>query len=72
LFTSFAVGGVTNSINIIDGFNGSVSTTSALAFSAFALIAHQVGDAQLAAISLVLAACVWGFFWVNWPYGKIF
>ena len=71
-FTSFAVGGVANSINIIDGFNGLASTTSTLAFAAFALIAHQVGDAQLAAISLVLAACVWGFFWVNWPYGKIF
>jgi UDP-N-acetylmuramyl pentapeptide phosphotransferase/UDP-N-acetylglucosamine-1-phosphate transferase len=72
LFTSFAVGGVANSINIIDGFNGLASTTSTLAFSAFALIAYQVGDTQLAAISLVFAACVWGFFWVNWPYGKIF
>ncbi len=72
LFTSFAVGGVANSINIIDGFNGLASTTSTLAFASFALIAFQVGDTQLAAISLVLAACVWGFFWVNWPYGKIF
>jgi UDP-N-acetylmuramyl pentapeptide phosphotransferase/UDP-N-acetylglucosamine-1-phosphate transferase len=72
LFTSFAVGGVANSINIIDGFNGLASTTSTLAFASFALIAYQVGDSKLAAISLVLAACVWGFFWVNWPYGKIF
>jgi UDP-N-acetylmuramyl pentapeptide phosphotransferase/UDP-N-acetylglucosamine-1-phosphate transferase len=72
LFTSFAVGGIANSINIIDGFNGLASTTSTLAFAAFALIAYQVGDFQLAAISFVLAACVWGFFWVNWPYGKIF
>lgn len=72
LFTSFAVGGVANSINIIDGFNGLASTTSTLAFASFALIAYQVGDNQLAAISLVLAACVWGFFWINWPYGKIF
>jgi UDP-N-acetylmuramyl pentapeptide phosphotransferase/UDP-N-acetylglucosamine-1-phosphate transferase len=71
-FTSFAVGGVANSINIIDGFNGLASTTSTLAFVSFALIAYQVGDSQLAAISLVLAACVWGFFWVNWPYGKLF
>jgi UDP-N-acetylmuramyl pentapeptide phosphotransferase/UDP-N-acetylglucosamine-1-phosphate transferase len=71
-FTSFAVGGVANSINIIDGFNGLASTTSTLAFVSFALISYQVGDAQLAALSLVLAACVWGFFWINWPYGKIF
>ena len=72
LFTSFAVGGMANSINIIDGFNGLASTTSTLAFVAFALIAYQVGDMQLAASSLVLAACIWGFFWLNWPYGKIF
>lgn len=72
LFTSFAVGGVANSINIIDGFNGLASTTATLAFASFALIAYQVDDSQLAAISLVLAACVWGFFWINWPYGKIF
>lgn len=72
LFTSFAVGGVANSINIIDGFNGLASTTSTLAFAAFALVAYQVDDKQLAAISLILAACVWGFFWVNWPFGKIF
>jgi hypothetical protein len=26
----------------------------------------------LSAISLALVGCVWGFFWVNWPYGKIF
>jgi UDP-N-acetylmuramyl pentapeptide phosphotransferase/UDP-N-acetylglucosamine-1-phosphate transferase len=72
LFTCFAVGGVANSINIIDGFNGLASTTSTVAFASFALIAYQVGDAQLSAMSLVLAACVWGFFWINWPYGKIF
>jgi UDP-N-acetylmuramyl pentapeptide phosphotransferase/UDP-N-acetylglucosamine-1-phosphate transferase len=48
------------------------STTSTLAFASFTLIAYQVGDTQLAATSLVLAACVWGFFWINWPYGKIF
>jgi UDP-N-acetylmuramyl pentapeptide phosphotransferase/UDP-N-acetylglucosamine-1-phosphate transferase len=71
-FTSFAVGGVANSINIIDGFNGLAATTSTLAFVSFALVAYQVGDIELAAISLVMAACIWGFFWVNWPYGKIF
>jgi UDP-N-acetylmuramyl pentapeptide phosphotransferase/UDP-N-acetylglucosamine-1-phosphate transferase len=23
-------------------------------------------------VALILAACVWGFFWVNWPFGKLF
>jgi len=72
LFTAFAVGGVANSINIIDGFNGLASTASTLAFAGYALMAWQVGDQQLAAVALVLGACVWGFFWVNWPLGKIF
>jgi len=72
LFTAFAVGGVANSINIIDGFNGLASTAATLAFVGYALIAWQVGDVQLAGVALVLAACVWGFFWVNWPLGKIF
>ncbi len=72
LFTAFAVGGVANSINIIDGFNGLASTMSTLAFVGYAMIAWQVGDQDLAGVSLVLAACVWGFFWVNWPLGKLF
>ena len=72
LFTAFAVGGVANSINIIDGFNGLASTMSTLALIGYALIAWQVGDTQLAAAAIVLAACIWGFFWVNWPLGKVF
>lgn len=72
LFTAFAVGGVANSINIIDGFNGLASLASGLGFVGYALIAWQVGDTALAQVSMVLGACVWGFFWVNWPLGKIF
>lgn len=72
VFTAVAVGGVANSINIIDGFNGLASTMSSLAFIGFAMIAWQVGDHTLASVALVLAACVVGFFWVNWPFGKIF
>ena len=72
VFTAVAVGGVANSINIIDGFNGLASTMSSLAFIGFAMIAWQVGDYTLVGAALVLAACVMGFFWVNWPFGKIF
>jgi UDP-N-acetylmuramyl pentapeptide phosphotransferase/UDP-N-acetylglucosamine-1-phosphate transferase len=72
VFTSFAVGGVANAINIIDGFNGLASTMATLAFIGFAVIACSVGDATLASVAIILAACVWGFFWVNWPFGKLF
>jgi UDP-N-acetylmuramyl pentapeptide phosphotransferase/UDP-N-acetylglucosamine-1-phosphate transferase len=72
VFTAFAAGGVANSINIIDGFNGLASTMSSLAFIGFGMIAWQVGDHALVGASIVLGACVWGFFWVNWPFGKLF
>jgi UDP-N-acetylmuramyl pentapeptide phosphotransferase/UDP-N-acetylglucosamine-1-phosphate transferase len=72
VFTSFAVGGVANAINIIDGFNGLASTMATLAFTGFAVIAWLVGDITLASVAIILAACVWGFFWVNWPFGKLF
>jgi UDP-N-acetylmuramyl pentapeptide phosphotransferase/UDP-N-acetylglucosamine-1-phosphate transferase len=72
LFTAFAVGGVANSINIIDGFNGLASMASILAFLGYGMIAWQVGDLKLAGLALVLGGCVCGFFWVNWPLGKIF
>lgn len=72
LFTAFAVGGVANAINIVDGFNGLASQTAALAFVGYAVIAQSMGDGQLAGMSMILGACVWGFFWVNWPLGKIF
>jgi UDP-N-acetylmuramyl pentapeptide phosphotransferase/UDP-N-acetylglucosamine-1-phosphate transferase len=58
-----------NAINIIDGFNGLAST---LGFVGYALIAWQVGDTTLTSVSIILAACVWGFFGVNGPFGKLF
>jgi UDP-N-acetylmuramyl pentapeptide phosphotransferase/UDP-N-acetylglucosamine-1-phosphate transferase len=72
MFTAFAVGGVANAINIIDGFNGYASLTCTIAFIGFALISFQVGDQNLAFVSLILAAAALGFFWVNWPFGKLF
>ena len=72
MFTAFAVGGVANAVNIIDGFNGYASLTCTIGFIGFALIAFQVGDQNLVFVSLILAAAALGFFWVNWPFGKLF
>ncbi len=72
IFTAFAAGGVANSINIIDGFNGLAGTASTLAFIGYGMIAWQVGDQTLVGVCLVMAACVFGFLLVNWPMGKIF
>ena len=72
LFTAFAVGGVANAINIIDGFNGLAAGSTAIMLGAMGLIALEVGDPALASVCLVLATCALGFGAVNWPLGKLF
>lgn len=72
LFTAFAVGGVANAINIIDGFNGLTAGVAIIMLAAFGMIAREVGDIPLAFTCLIIAGAVLGFFLVNWPYGKIF
>jgi len=71
-FTAFAVGGVANSINIIDGFNGLATGTIMICFSAFGVIAWQAGDFELAQLCVVFFSVATGFLVVNFPFGKIF
>jgi UDP-N-acetylmuramyl pentapeptide phosphotransferase/UDP-N-acetylglucosamine-1-phosphate transferase len=72
LFTAFAVGGVANAINIIDGFHGLASGVLILALMVMAVLAYQVGDASLALVCLLMMAAVAGFWLVNFPWGKLF
>ena len=71
-FTAFAIGGVANAVNIIDGFNGLASGSVAIMVGAIGLIALEVGDPSLAGVCAVVAACAVGFGMVNWPMGRIF
>ena len=72
LFTAFAVGGVANAVNIIDGFNGLASGTVLIGMAALGLIAQNAGDADLAQLCFVVCAVTAGFFVVNFPFGKLF
>jgi UDP-N-acetylmuramyl pentapeptide phosphotransferase/UDP-N-acetylglucosamine-1-phosphate transferase len=72
LFTAFAVGGVANAINIIDGFNGLAAGVSIIILSGFSALSFSVGDRDLAYACLMLAGAVMGFLLVNWPWGKLF
>lgn len=72
VFTAFAVAGVANAINMIDGLNGLASGVMMIAFLALAVIAHQAGDSAIFYICLLSAAAVLGFFVVNFPFGKLF
>ena len=72
LFTAIAIGGIANAINIIDGLNGLASSMMVIGLVAIATIAHSVGDVSLAAASLTVAAAIFGFFLLNWPWGNLF
>jgi UDP-N-acetylmuramyl pentapeptide phosphotransferase/UDP-N-acetylglucosamine-1-phosphate transferase len=70
--TVFAVTGVANSINIIDGFNGLASMCVLIMVLALAYVALQVGDAFVFSAALIVAGAVLGFFVWNFPAGLIF
>jgi hypothetical protein len=70
LFTGFAMGGVANAINIIDGFNGLAAGSLLIMLAAFAWVAHQVGDDLVFALAILYGGLVLGFFLVNFPLGK--
>lgn len=71
-FTAFAVGGVANAINLIDGFHGLASGTLVIILLAFALVGWRVGDDTFVVLALTMSAIVFGFFLVNFPLGKLF
>jgi len=72
LFTAFAIAGIANAINIIDGVNGLASGTSIIILSGFAIVAQQTGDMVLVGICLVSIGALSGFFLVNFPMGRLF
>lgn len=71
-FTAFAVGGVANAVNFIDGFNGLASGFVVVALIGLAMVAATVGDTNLALACLSIAAAMMGFWLVNWPWGRLF
>lgn len=72
LFTVFAVGGVTHSVNIIDGLNGLAGGAVSIMLAGLATLAWMHGD------TIVMKLCLWGiagligFMLLNYPFGKIF
>jgi UDP-N-acetylmuramyl pentapeptide phosphotransferase/UDP-N-acetylglucosamine-1-phosphate transferase len=72
VITIFAVTGVANSINIIDGFNGLASMCVFIMVLALAYVAFQVGDTFIFTACLITSGAVLGFFVWNFPAGLIF
>lgn len=72
IFTVFAVCGVANAYNIIDGFNGLASMTAILVLVSLSFISWQVNDSLSLLLSLLMLGAIGGFLLWNYPLGKIF
>ena len=67
-----AVAGLPHAFNIIDGYNGLAGMVAIVVCLALAHVALQVGDRELAAVAIALAAATAGFLVWNYPRGLIF
>ena len=72
LFTCFAVGGMTNSVNIIDGLNGLAAGSVSLMLAGLACMAWIHGDPLIMKLCLWGIAAMVGFLILNYPFGRIF
>ena len=72
LLTVFAVVGVANAVNIIDGFNGLASMCVLLMLIGLTYVGFAVDDPLVAGLALAGVGAVIGFFLWNFPAGLVF
>lgn len=72
MLTVFAITGLANAYNIIDGFNGLASMVGIITLLAISYISYVVADPLLLYLSLIMAGAILGFFIWNYPRGLIF
>jgi len=71
-FSCFAITGLANAYNIIDGFHGLASMIGIITLGAILYIAFKQNDLLLFKLSLCMLAAIAGFFIWNYPRGLIF
>ncbi|MGZ5138033.1 MAG: MraY family glycosyltransferase [Burkholderiales bacterium] len=72
VFTIFAIGGVAQAVNIIDGLNGLATGACMIALIALGYVAFGVGDNELVLFCGIGAAALLGFRVWNYPSGRVF
>ena len=70
--TIFAITGLANSYNIIDGFNGLSSMVGMIALIAIGYLGIQLNDSLLIFLCFTMVGAILGFFIWNYPRGLIF
>ena len=72
LFSLFAIVGMMNAVNIIDGFNGLASGIILLILLSSAITAYGQNNIEILNVILITAGSTFAFFILNFPKGKIF
>jgi UDP-N-acetylmuramyl pentapeptide phosphotransferase/UDP-N-acetylglucosamine-1-phosphate transferase len=72
LFSTFAIVGMMNAVNIIDGFNGLASGIILLILLSFASTSYGQSNMEILTIVLIAAGSTFAFFILNFPKGRIF
>lgn len=70
--TLFAVVGVTNSINIVDGFHGVAGGTVVVMLAGTGFLAWSAGDVLVTQLALAGMGATVGFLLLNYPTGRLF
>lgn len=71
-FTLFCIVGVTNAINIIDGFNALAGGFAVFVLISIAIVSVVVGNIAVFCIAIMLLGAICGFLVLNFPNAKIF
>ena len=72
LATAVAVTGVTNSINIIDGFNGIAGSTVIAILAGMGFLGWRLDDMLVLNLALLGLGATAGFMMMNYPRGRLF
>lgn len=72
LVTCFAVAGVANAFNIIDGYNGLSGMVGVIILGGIAYVAFQLNDFEIMIAAIAMIGAILGFFILNYPRGLIF
>jgi UDP-N-acetylmuramyl pentapeptide phosphotransferase/UDP-N-acetylglucosamine-1-phosphate transferase len=72
VFSTFAIVGMMNAVNIIDGFNGLAAGMLLLILLSFGITAYRQEHFEILHIILITAGATSGFFLLNFPKGTIF
>lgn len=70
--TCFAVAGVANAFNIIDGYNGLSGMVGVIILAGIAYVAFKLGDVEIMIAAFVMMGAILGFLVFNYPRGLIF